>query len=59
MVFDHLVDLYVSHTQAFLNRSHKKQKDSLETWAVFLIFSVELQIYGVAVKRIHQDSEKW
>ena len=57
MVFDHLVDLYVSHTQAFLNRSHKKQKDSLETWAVFLI--VELQIYGVAVKRIHQDSEKW
>ena len=59
MVFNHLVDLYVSHTQAFLNRSHKKQKDSLETWAVFLIFSLELQIYGVAVKRIHQDSEKW
>ena len=37
--FCHLVDLYVSHRQAFLNRCHKKRKDSLETWAASLIFS--------------------
>ena len=31
--------------------SHKKQKDSLETRAVLLIFSFELEIFGVAVQR--------
>ena len=31
------------------NHSHKKQKDSLETPVVLLIFSLELEISGVAV----------
>ena len=39
--------------------SHKKRKDSLETRAVLLIFSPELEIFGVAVQSIHQNSEKW
>ena len=39
--------------------SHKKWKDSLETRAVVtLIFSVELEISGVAVHSIHQNSVK-
>ena len=38
--------------------SHKKRKDSLETRAVLLIFSPELEIFGVAVQNIHQNSEK-
>ena len=33
--------------------SHKKRKDSLETRAVLLIFSLELRISGVAVQGIH------
>ena len=36
--------------------SHKKQKDSLETLAVLLIFSLELEISGVVVQSIHQNS---
>ena len=39
------------------NHSHKKQKDSLETWAV-LLFLLELEMSGVAVQSIHQNSEK-
>ena len=39
--------------------SHKKQKDSLETQVVLLIFLLELKISGVAVQRIHQNSKKW
>ena len=38
--------------------SHKKRKDSLETRAVLLIFSFEIEISRVAVQRIHQNSEK-
>ena len=34
--------------------SHKKRKGSLETRTVFLIFSFELEISGVAVQRIHK-----
>ena len=41
------------------HHSHKKQKDGLETRAVLLIFSLELEISGVAIERIHQTSEKW
>ena len=37
----------------------KKRKDTLETWAVLLIFLLELEISGVAVQGIHQNSEKW
>ena len=39
--------------------SHNKRKDSLETRALLLIFSLELEISGVAVQRIHRNSEKW
>ena len=39
--------------------SHKKRKDSPETRAVLLIFFLELEISGVAVQSIHQNSEKW
>ena len=38
---------------------HKKRKDSLETRAILLTFSLELKISGVAVQSIHQNSEKW
>ena len=39
--------------------SHKKRKDSLETWAILLMFSFELEISGVAVQSIHQNNRKW
>ena len=42
-----------------LNHSHKKRKDSLETRTVLLIFSLELEISGLAVQSIHQNSKKW
>ena len=41
------------------NHSHKKRKDSLETWFVLLIFSLELEISEVAMQSIRQDSKKW
>ena len=41
------------------NHSHKKREDSLETRAVLLIFSPELEISGVAVQRIFKNSKKW
>ena len=43
----------------FWYHSRKKQKDNLETRAVLLIFPLELEISGVAVQRIHQNSQKW
>ena len=36
--------------------SHKKRKDSPETRAILLIFLLELEISGVAVQSIHQNS---
>ena len=36
-----------------------KQIDSMETWAILLIFSFVLEISGVAVQRIHQNNKKW
>ena len=42
-----------------LFHSHKKREGSLETRAVLLMLSLELEISGVVVKRIHQNSEKW
>ena len=39
--------------------SNKKRKVSLETRAALVIFSLELEISGVAVQGIHQNSEKW
>ena len=41
------------------HHSHKKRKDSLESRTVFLIFSLELKISGVAVQSVHQNSYKW
>ena len=37
--------------------SHKKQKDSLETRAVLLIFSFELEIFGVVVQRNRKNGD--
>ena len=42
-----------------LYHSHKKRKDSLETRVVVLIFSLELEMPGVAVQSIHENIEKW
>ena len=38
--------------------SLKKWKDSLETRVALLVFSLELEISGVVVQRIHKNSEK-
>ena len=46
------------HNYTF-NHSRKKRKDSLETRAVLLILSLELEISGVAVQSIHQNNAKW
>ena len=43
---------------SYYNHSHKKRKDSLETRAVLLIFSFELEISEVTEQSIHQNSEK-
>ena len=43
---------------SLLLHSHKKRRDSLETRAVLLIFSLELEISGVAVQSIHQKTTK-
>ena len=39
--------------------SQKKWKDSLETQAILLILLLELEMSGVAVQTIHQNSKKW
>ena len=44
---------------SWFHHSHKNRKDSLETQAMLLIFSLELEISVVAVQRIHQNSKKW
>ena len=48
-----------SACDSMLHHSHGKLKDSQETRIVLLIFSLELEISGVAVQDIHQNSEKW
>ena len=42
-----------------LDHSHKEWKDSMETRAVLLIFSLEFEISGLAVQNIQQNSKKW
>ena len=37
--------------------SYKKRKKSLETPALLLIFLLELEIFGVAVQRMHQTAK--
>ena len=41
------------------DHSHKKQKDSMETQALLMIFWFEFEIPGLAIDRIHQNNEKW
>ena len=41
------------------HHSHKKRKDSLETRTILLIFSLELEISGVAVQKLQWNSKKW
>ena len=48
----------LSHKFAVLQHNHKKRKNSLETWAVLLVFWLELEISGVAVQEIHQNIKK-
>ena len=51
---------YTPHfVEVCFRHSHKKRKDSLQTRAVLLIFSPELEIFGVDVQSMHQNSEKW
>ena len=42
----------------YFNHSHKKRKDSLERRAVLFIFLLELEISGVAIQRINENSEE-
>ena len=48
-----------AQTNTFLEHSHKKQKDSLETWVVLLVILLKFEKFGVAVQSIHQNSENW
>ena len=50
---------FKSSSSSFIIHNHKKRKDSLETRAVLLVFSLELEISGVAVQGIHRNSAKW
>ena len=38
--------------------SEKKQKDSLKTWGVLLIFLLELEMSEVVVQQMHQNTKK-
>ena len=49
----------VTNRLQYLYHSHKKWKNGLETRDVLLTFLLELEIYGVAAQRIHQNSKKW
>ena len=40
-----------------LGHSHKKRKDSLETRALLLIFLLEIEMSGMAIQSIHQNSK--
>ena len=41
------------------HHSNRKQKNSLKTLVVLLIFLLELEISGMTLQRIHQKSKKW
>ena len=43
----------------YQKHSYKKRIDSLETQAVLLMLLLELEIFGVAVQSIHQNTKKW
>ena len=46
-----------NHGSNYPEYSHRKRKDSLKTRALLLIFSLELEISGVAIQRIQQNSK--
>ena len=48
----------LSHKFAALHHSHKKRKDWLEARVECLVFWLELEISGVAIQKIDQNSEK-
>ena len=50
---------FTEHSWTTAANSHRKRKDSLETRAALLIFLLELEMSGVAVQRIHQNSANW
>ena len=41
------------------HHSHKKRKDSLEKRTILSIFTLEIEISGVAVQKLHRNSKKW
>ena len=41
-----------------ISHSHKKQKDGLETRAELLIFLLEIEMSGVAIQSLQENSEK-
>ena len=61
--FELLVSNTIKNESIHLNswhHNHKKQKNSLETQVVSLIFSLKnYEISGVAVQGIRQNSKKW
>ena len=40
----------------YIYHSHEKRKDSVETRDLLFIFSLALEISGVPVQKIHQNS---
>ena len=56
IIYPAVVNVIYEHEESQQNRSHKKREDSLETRAVLLVFLLELEISGVAVQSIHQNS---
>ena len=57
-IFSFLHHIITMSSRNFFH-SRKKRKDSLETRAILLIFSLELEISEVALQSIHQNSKKW
>ena len=46
-------------SQSKPQHSLEKREDSLETRAVLMVFSVEIETVGVVVQTIYQYSKKW
>ena len=53
-----VLKILVQHIGQYIH-SHNKRKFNLEKRAVMSVFSLELEISGVTVQRINQNSEKW
>ena len=46
----------LSHKFAVLQHNHKKRENSIETWALLLVFWLELEISGVVVQEISKKA---